>query len=201
MRVLLVADMIWYFGEGMFGPLFAVFTERIGGDILDISWAWAIYLVVSGVLTVFFGKISDGRISKRSLLITGYALNALCTFGYLFIQTPAQLFFLQALLGLAAAMATPTWDALYSKYEDPKHSGLAWGLSDGLQQIFTGIAIVIGGVIVTLFNFSALFVIMGAVQVVSVFSILLLTSDERPSATHTRKSRPSGSKLPQNKDP
>lgn len=185
MRVLLVADMIWYFGEGMFGPLFAVFTERIGGDVLDISWAWAIYLVVSGLLTVFFGKISDSRISKRSLLIAGYALNAICTFAYLFIHTPAQLFFLQALLGLAAAMATPTWDALYSKYEDPKHRGFAWGLSDGLQQVFTGIAIVIGGIIVTLSGFSVLFVTMGVVQVVSVLSISLLTGDKRTPATHT----------------
>lgn len=177
MRVLLIADMIWFFGEGMFGPLFAVFTERIGGDVLDISWAWAIYLVVSGLLTVFFGKISDGRISKRSLLIAGYVLNAICTFGYLLIQTPVQLFFLQALLGLAAAMATPTWDALYAKYEDPKHRGFAWGLSDGLQQVFTGIAIVLGGVIVTVSGFSSLFVIMGIVQVASVFSIVLLPGD------------------------
>lgn len=179
MRILLIADMIWYFGEGMLGPLFAIFTEKIGGDVLDISWAWAIYLVVSGVLTVLVGKVSDSRISKRSLLIAGYVLNAVCTFGYLFVQTPAHLFILQAFLGLSAALATPTWDALYSKYEDPKHSGLAWGLSDGLQQVFTGVAIVAGGLLVSIFGFSVLFVIMGIVQIISVFAVLMLTDGKR----------------------
>lgn len=182
MRVLLVADMIWYFGEGMLGPLFAIFTEKIGGDVLDISWAWAIYLVVSGVLTVVVGKVSDTRMSKRSLLIAGYILNAVCTFGYLFIHTSAQLFFLQALLGLSAALATPTWDALYSGYEDPKHSGLAWGLSDGLQKVFTGIAIVAGGVVVSMFGFSVLFVIMGIIQVISVLAVLMLADGKRATA-------------------
>ncbi|MFW5719419.1 MAG: hypothetical protein ACOCXT_00120 [Candidatus Dojkabacteria bacterium] len=39
--LLLIAGNIWYFGEGMFGPLLAVFAERIGGDLLDITWVWA----------------------------------------------------------------------------------------------------------------------------------------------------------------
>ena len=28
---------IWYFGEGMMGPLFAVFTDRVGGDTLSTA--------------------------------------------------------------------------------------------------------------------------------------------------------------------
>lgn len=47
-KALLYSSNIWYLGEGMLGPLLAIYTERIGGDIFDISWAWAIYLVVTG---------------------------------------------------------------------------------------------------------------------------------------------------------
>ena len=32
-RILLIADNLWYFGEGMLGPLFAIFAQKIGGDI------------------------------------------------------------------------------------------------------------------------------------------------------------------------
>lgn len=32
-RILLLGANIWYFGEGMMGPLFAVFAEKVGGDI------------------------------------------------------------------------------------------------------------------------------------------------------------------------
>ncbi len=29
-KILLIASGLWFFGEGLFGPLFAVFTENIG---------------------------------------------------------------------------------------------------------------------------------------------------------------------------
>lgn len=162
-KILRFADNLWYFGEGMFGPLLAVFAQRIGGDILDISWAWAIYLIVCGFFMIIFGKLAD-KMGSEILLVTGYYLNALFTLGYLFVQTPASLFLVEAGLGIAAAMATPTWDALYDRYSDGRHRGYLWGLSDGQAQLVTGIAIVLGGFIVQATSFTALFSLMAFVQ-------------------------------------
>lgn len=166
-KILLYGGNIWYFGEGMFGPLFAVFTERVGGDILDISWAWATYLILAGVLYIVVGKITDKYDNTEKIMVLGYALNALFTFGYLFVSTPWHLIIVQAGLGIAAAMATPTWDALYSRHEDRKHGGFQWGLAGGEAQIITGVAIVIGGYIVSLVSFSTLFLTMGIIQVMA----------------------------------
>ncbi len=164
---LLIGANIWYFAEGMLGPLFAIFTEKIGGDILEITWAWAIYLVVTGVLYIFVGKITDGKYNKAKIMVAGYALNALLTFGYLLVSSPWHLFILQAGLGVAAALATPTWNALYSEYENRKHDGYAWGLAGGEEQIITGIAIVVGGLIVNYLSFTVLFIVMGIIQVIA----------------------------------
>src|SRR3989344_874012 len=164
LRILLYGANIWYFGEGMFGPLFAIFAERVGGDILDVSWAWAIYLIFAGILYLVFGRISDKYDVKEKLMIAGYALNAIFTFAYLFVSTPTHLFIVQAGLGLAVAMATPAWFALYSDYENRKHSGFQWGLSEGGAKIITGIAIVIGGYIVSYTSFKTLFIIMGIIH-------------------------------------
>jgi len=166
-KILLYGGSIWYLGEGMLGPLFAVFAERIGGNILDITWAWATYLIVSGVLIFFVGKISDEKFTKDKLMMVGYGLNAVFTFGYLLISTPTHLFLVQAGLGVAAAFATPTWHALYAKYEDKRHVGSTWGLADGSAELITGVAIIFGGLIVTYFSFTALFLIMGIVQVIA----------------------------------
>jgi len=171
-KVLLKADVAWFFGEGLLGPLFAVFTERVGGDILNITWAWATYLIVTGLLITIIGKVSDKIINKRKLVFYGYVLNAILTFGYLLIDNPYSLLLLQAGLGVAAAMATPTWDALYSEYEDKKKDGFIWGLADGISQIFTGLAIIIGGFVVVYFSFTALFIIMGIVQTISVILLI-----------------------------
>lgn len=170
-KALLSADVTWFFGEGLLGPLFAVFTERVGGDILNITWAWATYLIVTGLLIVLIGKISD-KINKKKLVFYGYVLNAIFTFGYLLVGNPFQLLMLQVGLGIAAAMATPTWDALYSEYENKKKDGFTWGLADGISQLFTGIAVIIGGLVVVYFSFTALFVIMGIVQVIAVLLLL-----------------------------
>ena len=47
-RLLILSSALWHLSEGLLGPLFAVFSERVGGDILDITGAWAAYLIVSG---------------------------------------------------------------------------------------------------------------------------------------------------------
>ena len=56
-KILLLASSLWYFGEGLFGPLFAVFAEKVGGDIMDITWAWSLYLIVTGIAYVAIGKL------------------------------------------------------------------------------------------------------------------------------------------------
>lgn len=166
-KILLWGANIWYFGEGMLGPLFAVFAERVGGDILDITWAWATYLVITGVIYIIVGKLINNKSYKAKVMVAGYGLNALFTFGYLFVSNPLQLFFIQAGLGMAEAIGTPAWDALYAKNIDKSHDTFAWGLASGQSQIFTGIAIVCGGLIVNYLSFNALFITMGIIQVLA----------------------------------
>ena len=165
-KILLVGSGLWYFAAGMLGPLFAIFAEQIGGDIFNITWAWATYLLVTGILTVILGKYSDS-LNKEKMMVWGYGLNAVFTFGYIFVSNPFQLMFLQASLGLAAALATPTWDALYAQHEDKKAGGLAWGIADGMPNVVTGVAILLGGMIVTYLSFNALFITMGVIQLIS----------------------------------
>lgn len=166
-RILLYGGNIWYFGSGMLGPLFAIFTEKIGGDILDVSWAWATYLILAGILYILVGKITDTYDNKEKIMVLGYALNALCTFAYLLVSTPWHLFLVQAGLGIAVALATPTWNALYAKNEDRKQAGFEWGLAGGMAEIITGIAMIIGGYIVSYGSFTLLFTVMGITQIIA----------------------------------
>jgi MFS family permease len=174
LKILLYSSNIWYLGEGMFGPLFAVFTNRIGGNVLDITGVWAAYLIATGIFTVLVGKISDKLISKERLMTLGYALNAIFTFAYLFATSQSKLLFVQIGLGIASALATPTWNALYAEYENSgnrKKSGYIWALADGQAEIVTGIGVLLGGLIVNFFSFNSLFLIMGVVQTVATFYV------------------------------
>lgn len=168
-KILLYGSNLWSFGEGMFGPLFAVYAQRLGGGILDISWAWATYLMVTGIAIVIIGKLCDRNGFKEKIMVAGFGLNAFFTFCYLLVSSPFHLLLVQAGIGLATAFATPTWRALYDKYSDGKHDGFIWGLASGEAYIATGIAIVLGGFLVSIYSFTALFIIMGTVQSIATF--------------------------------
>lgn len=175
-RILLWSSYLWALGEGMFGPLFAVFAQRIGGNILDITWAWAIYLGMTGILTIVAGNVSD-RIwqwcGRERLMVAGYGLNALCTFGYVLVETTTGLFLVQAGLGVALALSSPTWSALYTRYSPGEEkAGKSWGLVAGGQRLTLAVAIVMGGYIVNTFSFDALFITMGIVQVIATLYLL-----------------------------
>ena len=58
--LLLLSSSLWYFSEGLLGPLFAVFSEQVGGDLLDITAAWATYLIVSGIAYPVVGRLLNG---------------------------------------------------------------------------------------------------------------------------------------------
>jgi MFS family permease len=165
-RILLLGGNIWYLAEGMLGPLFAVFAEKVGGDVFDIAWAWSGYLFASGFMYIIMGRLAD-RIGNEKIMVAGYALNALMTFAYLLVASPLSLFFVQVGMGVASAMATPTWDALYARYEDRRHAGTAWGLADGSAYLVMAVSTLIGGLVVTRVSFEALFVIMGTIQIVA----------------------------------
>src|SRR3989339_136741 len=128
-KLLLYGGGLWFFGEGMFGPLFALFAEKVGGTILDMTWAWATYLIVAGLLYILVGKFTDTYHHKRKIMVLGYALNA--------------------------------------KHEDRRNGGFQWGLAGGTAQIITGIAIIIGGLIVNYLSFDVLFITMGIIQVIA----------------------------------
>lgn len=166
-KILLMGANIWYFGEGMMGPLFAIFSEKVGGDILDITWAWSTYLVITGLFYILVGKLLNKKEFKTKVMVMGYSLNALLTFAYLLVDSPFSLFLVQAGLGIAEAIGTPAWDALYAKHLDKDLDSYAWGLSTGQSQIVTGIAFGIGGVITHFISFNALFITMGLIQIVA----------------------------------
>ncbi len=166
-KILLFASGLWFFGEGLFGPLFAVFTEKIGGDLLDITWAWSIYSIVLGLMYFFVGKLLSKSKKKEEIMVLGYFLNTLFTFSYILVHNSYQLFMVQIGLAIAESLSTPTWDSIFAnELEEPGDSFL-WGIAGGQSHFISGIAIAIGGLITYYISFNALFIIMGCIQAIA----------------------------------
>jgi len=164
--ILLWSSIMWGFGMGMLGPLYAVFATEVGGNILDLSWVYAAYLVCMGVGVIVVGKIAD-EIGCEKLLVAGYALSAFAAFSYLFVNAMGPLLVVQILIAIATALTQPTWYALYDKHSGEGYNSFVWGLSTGLWYIFQGAALILGGYIVAYYSFDVLFICMGIMLTIS----------------------------------
>lgn len=161
---LLGASLLANFADSLFGPLYAVYVQNIGGDVLDIGNSMAIYSITTGVLIIIFGKVSD-YISKEILTVFGFALGAIGTLCYLIIETTIELYALQILFALSTAILSAPLSALFAQHIDTKKSGLLWALEGGGGKIIAGIGLLLGTTITYTFGFNTTFLVIFALQI------------------------------------
>ena len=177
LKILLFADLFSMVGMAMITPIYAIFVQQIGGDILDASSAWATFAFVSGILMYLIGKWEDRKKYHQQTLVAGYGLQAIGFLGYLYVGSVAQLLIVQSILGIATAISTPTFDALYSAFLDKGKYATEWSMWEGMNMIVTAIAALIGGVIAEYLGFRVLFVIMATIGGIgTIVSLTLLKS-------------------------
>lgn len=159
LKILITSSIFYNFAAGMLGPIYAIFAQKIGGDILVASSAIAVYTAVVGVLILVFGRFED-RLDKKKIFIIGRAVNVVGVAGYIFVSSPADLFFVQVILGIAIAMMNPTFEALYSRGLRKGHEAFEWSVWEGSINLVLAGAAVLGGVVATVFGFTTLFILM-----------------------------------------
>lgn len=175
LKILLFADFFMLLAFGMITPIYAIFVEEIGGDILSASGAWAIFALTSGFLIWLFGKWEDRVKHLEKMVFLGYLLRCLGFLGYFFVVNKYHLFGVQILLGMSLAMSTPAYDSLYSKFLSKGKFASEWGAWEAMNMIVGGVAALFGGIIANYFGFKTLFIIMFLNGIVGVLisSVLL----------------------------
>lgn len=154
---LLAASLTANFADSLFGPLYAIYVEGIGGDLLDVGNTVALYSVMTGLLIILIGKLAD-HFNKALLATIGFALSAIGTLCYLIVQTPAQLYALQIVFAVSTALLSAPLSALFAQYIDKKKAGLLWALEGGGGRIFFVLGLVIGTAVTHKFGFATIFV-------------------------------------------
>ncbi len=165
-KYLLSASLIANFADSLFGPLYVVFVQEIGGDIFDVGNTVALYSIATGILIILFGKLSD-HYSKRLSVTIGLGLSSLGTLGYIIITTPLHLYLLQVLFALSTAFLTAPYSALLAEYIDKKKAGIMWALEGGGSKILFGLGLMLGTYITYNFGFITVFSIIFIFQACS----------------------------------
>jgi len=177
LKVLLLSSSISLLAAGLFGPIYAVFVEEIGGDLLTAGSAYAAFAISSGIIIFFISRWEDHIKHHEKMVVLGYGLGCVGFLGYLFVKNPFDLFLVQIILGAGVAIGTPAFDGLYSNHLDKGKFCSEWGLWESMDSIVAGISALAGGFIANTFGFRPLFIIMFIFSLIALITSLLLLKE------------------------
>lgn len=161
--ILITSNTAMVFVIGLLTPFYAVFVQKIGGNIASAGFSWAVFSIVAGVLTLLFAKWQLKVKEQELLLALGYLIRGLVFLSYAFMGSIAQLIFTQVLWGVGAALGTPAFDAVYSAHTSKEDSIVQWGQWEGIAAIATGLAAIVGGILIQEIGYQVVFIGMAVI--------------------------------------
>lgn len=179
LKVLLLASAFITLSAGMLGPIYALFVESIGGDILDASFAYFAYMLSAGIVVFIISKWENRVLHKEKLIFWGYVLNSIGMASYLFVYNQTTLLLTQGILGISLAIISPAFDSLYAHYTTKKEEASDWGSWEAMGYIVTALAALTGGLIADFLGFQMLFLIMFALSVLGMVQTLELFREKK----------------------
>ena len=179
-KYLIYSDLVFYTGWGLISPIFAIFilNNIIGGSVLVVGIAAAINLIVRSVVRIPFGMWADKSQSKAfNFMFWGLLISSFIPLGYIFSNSPWHIYILQALVGIGLALSTAGWTGIFSRYLDTGKESTEWGIDAVAVGIGPGIAAAVGGVAVTYFSFTWVFIAVSVMGLIGSFLLLIVKKD------------------------
>jgi predicted MFS family arabinose efflux permease len=167
-KTLLKASFAGTYAENMLLPIWAGFTEKVGGTLLDAGIGFAIYSMVVGLMTVTLGSRPWFNLHKRAIVFFGFLMAGCGDMSYILVSNKWELFAVQGFIGIATGLLTPAWDGLYSE-DDADNKTKLWSFCTGGLSFFVGLSAITGALMATYFGFHSLFVVMGLMNLIAVY--------------------------------
>ena len=172
LKSLFLFNGLFVFAGSLLGPLYAVYVLHLGDGVVSVSTSSALFVASTSVFIFLVSKFKDGESREEDLLRAGYILRSFVWFGYAFIHSIPQLFLLQIINGLGAALGSPAFDTLFAQHLEKNKHLKDYANYQLLTNIVTAIGTFTGGLFVAHFGFIPLFYIMGSLALVSLLGFL-----------------------------
>ncbi len=184
----ILADLFLLAGWGLVQPIFSVYVvDNVeGATLVTVGIAAAIYWILKSILQLpvanFLDK-TEGESDDFKALILSLFLGAMAAFSYVLISQPWHLYLVEVLHAIAFALYVPAWSAIFSRHVDKNRVSFDWSLDSTVAGLSAGVSGFLGGVIAAEFGFSGVFILAGALSLVSAFVLLLMPEMIFPKKT------------------
>jgi len=178
-KILIISDFLIWSANQLFAPIFAIFitNDLYNGNIEVVGFSAGIYLFSKAILEIPIGIIVDkrkGELDDLYFAFFGTLLSGVVIFLFNFITTVNQLYVLQGIMGISAAIAFPGWYSIFTKHIDKNKEAFEWSLYDVLLAIGMAITSALGGIVAQKFGFSIIFTISSLSTIIGAFLLLLI---------------------------
>ena len=177
LKIMLLTNGLVLLSGSMFGPIYGMFVEQIGGNIFDAGLTGSAFALAAAITTFLTGRIADRLKNHAEIVSLGYLIMALGFLLYLTVSSIYSLLVVQVIIGFAEAFYSPSFDVLYSRHVSRKHAGTGWGAWESINYFSIAVGAMIGGAIASIFGFQKLFLFMSALCLVSSAVILFYRNE------------------------
>jgi len=150
----------------------------LGASQSQLEWAINSYTLVFAGLLFTFGVIGD-RIGRRRMLIIGMALFGLSSLLCSYAQTPDQLIWARAAMGLGGAAVMPQTLSIVTNVFDPRERPRAIGIWASAVGVAIAIGPIVGGLLLDHFWWGSVFLINVPLTGIGVAAIVALVPESR----------------------
>jgi MFS family permease len=157
-HLLLKASFIGTFAETMLAPFWAVLTEKVGGSLLDAGFGFAVFCIVNGIIVMTFGQTKFFERNVHKLVFWGLLIAGIGDLSYILVSNKWELWLVQIIIGLSVGILNPAWDAIYAEDDDGNTHAQKWSFWSGGVNFATGVAAIVGSVLIKYLGFKWLFV-------------------------------------------
>lgn len=171
LKIIILSNVIFTFAGALLGPLYAVFVERVTGNIIHVGASIALFSITTAILILILTKFGERLKETEFLLILGFTLRAVGWFFYIFVSSAWQIYAIQVILAFGEAFGSPAFTALFSLHLDEGKYVTQWGRWISFVLITSGIASFLGAAIVSSFGFKPLFIGMVILALASAFIV------------------------------
>lgn len=178
-KALMITNILSLTGWSFISPIFAVYVlKNIRGSSLQVvGIAYFIYWIVKGSLQIFVSDYLDrveGEADDYLVLLTGQFLDFLIPLALLLARTVGELYFIFFIYGIADSFYVPPWNAIFTRYINPKRVNSQWALTSSGLNFGAALAILIGSSLAMIFGFPLIFIFVAICQAISVGILLSL---------------------------
>jgi len=153
----------------------------LGASQSQLEWAINSYTLVFAGLLFTFGVIGD-RVGRKRMLMIGMAMFGLASLLSSYAQTPTQLIWARAAMGLGGAAVMPQTLSIITTVFDPKERPRAIGIWAGAVGVAIALGPILGGLLLDHFWWGSVFLINVPLTAVGVLAIALLVPESRGHA-------------------